>query len=358
MTAARDLADRFHARWLRANPFAATMYGVPGYDHLLPDASEEGQQAWRAEAERFLGEAASLRNGQLAPAEAITLGCVTEAAAQEIAMTDLAREDHTVTSMHYAGPGVFLATAARTVLVDADAAEAYLARLRGGGTWLDQVTGRLRAGASRGRLPVAPLAQEAVTWARNVLAAPDDSPVLAPRPPEGWHRAPQWEAERRAAATEVVHPALARWLATAQELLPRARASAQAGLCWLPGGDTDYARAIRAYTTLPLTAEELHQTGLAHVAALEDRAVELGNGLGLAGLDEVYGALRDSAGKLTTQEAIQRATIAVRRAEERAAELFPAPLPAACEVTPMPDVVALGGAAPHYTPPRLDGGRA
>src|SRR5262249_27589348 len=107
----------------------------------------------------------------------------------------------------------------------------------------------------------------------------------------------------------------------------------------------------------PLTAEELHQTGLQHVAALEDRAIDLGKSLGLDGLAEVFRALVDSAGKLSTDDAIQRATSAVRRAEERAPEFFPAPLPPPCEVTPMPAVVALGGAAPHYPPPRRDGGR-
>jgi uncharacterized protein (DUF885 family) len=360
MTTARDLADRFHARWLHANPFAATNFGIPGYDDLLPDASEEGQQAWRAEAERFLGEATALASapGRPGPADVITLGCVSEAVAQELATIDLAQEDYTVSAMHYAGPAVFLSVAARTVLVDAAAAEAYLTRLRHSDRWLDQVTERLKAGASRGRLPVAPLAEQAVTWAKNVLAAPENSPVLVPRPPDGWHRAAEWEAERRAAAAEVVHPAVARWLDAVRELLPRARASAHAGLSWLPGGDADYARAIRAYTTLPLTAGELHQTGLAHVAALEDRAVELGGALGLSGLAEVYRALRDSAGKVSAEEAIRRATTAIRRAEERAPEFFPAPLPPPCEVTPMPDVVALSGAAPHYSPPRLDGGRA
>ena len=295
MTAARDLADRFHARWLRANPFAATMYGIPGYDDLLPDASQEGQQAWRAEAGRFLAEATALASApsQPRPADVITLSCVTEAAAQELATIDLAREDYTVSAMHYAGPAVFLSIAARTVLVDAAAAEAYLTRLRGSDRWLDQVTERLKIGASHGRLPVAPLAQQAVTWAENVLATPENSPVLVPRPPDGWRRAAQWEAERRAAATEVVHPAVARWLATVRELLPRARASAQAGLSWLPGGDADYARAIRAYTTLPLSAGELHQTGLAHVAALEERAVKLGEALGLSG---ARGGLRRAAG--------------------------------------------------------------
>ena len=54
---------------------------------------------------------------------------------------------------------------------------------------------------------------------------------------------------------------------------------------------------------------------------------------------------------------MRRAAAAVRRAEARAGEFFPAPLPPPCEVTPMPEVVAVSGAAPHYTPPRLDGGR-
>jgi uncharacterized protein (DUF885 family) len=357
MTPARDLADRFHERWLRVNPFAATMYGIPGYDDLLPDDSEEGQQAWRAEAGQFLEEAAAIARGPLTPADAITLDCTTQAAAQEQTIIDMAQDEHTVTAMHYAGPAVFLAVAARTVLVDPAAAEAYLTRLRRSGTWFDQVSERLRAGADRGRLPVTLLAEQAIGWAEGVLAVPGASPVLAPRPPQGWSRATAWEQERQAAAIEVVHPALARWVATVKELLPRARTSDHAGLAWLPGGEADYARAIQIYTTLPLSAGELHQIGLDHVAALEARAVQLGAGLGLSGRDVVFAALQDSAGKISPEEAVRQATAAVRRAEERAGEFFPDPLPPPCEVTPMPEVVATSGAAPHYTPPRLDGGR-
>ena len=362
MNPARDLADRFHERWLRTNPFAASMYGIPGYDDLMPDDSEAGHQAWRAEAERFGAEAAALAGGadgggELTRDDEVTLDCVTQAVAQELSGVDMAREEHTVTAMHYEGPAGFLAVAARTVLVDTDAAEAYLTRLRRSGEWLDQITDRLKAGASRGRLPVAPLAEQAIAWAENVLANPDASPVLAPVPPDGWSRADAWSAERIAASATIVNPALSRWVETVKELLPSARPPEHAGLCWLPGGEEDYARAIRVYTTLPLTAAELHQTGLDHVAALEEQALELGTRIGLSSLEEVFAALRESAGKVSPEEAIRRATAAVRRAEERAADVFPAPLPPPCEVTPMPDVVALGGAAPHYTPPRLDGGR-
>ena len=357
MTSARDLADRLHRRWLEKNPFAATMYGIPGYDDLVPDESEEGRRAWRAEVGRFLDEADVIAGGPLTPAEAVTLDCAKEAAAQEQEIIDLAGAEYTVTAMQYAGPAAFLAVAARTVLVDAAAAEAYLSRLQRSGAWLDQIAERLRTGARKGRLPVAPLAEQAVTWAEGVLADPGASPVLSPRPPQGWQAAATWEEQRRAAAEEVVHPALARWVATVKELLPRARPAEQAGLACLPGGEADYARAVRIYTTLPPSAGELHQTGLDHIAALEARAVELGTGLGLSGLDEVFAALRDSNGEVAPDEAIRQATAAVRRAEARAGEFFPEPLPPPCEVTPMPEVVAVSGAAPHYTPPRLDGGR-
>ena len=333
------------------------MYGIPGYDDLVPDESEEGEQAWRAEVGQFLLEADAIDREQLTPADAVTLDCMKEAATQELASIDMAPAEHTVTAMQYAGPATFLAVAARTVLVDPAAAEAYLTRLRRSGAWLDQISERLRTGAGKGRLPVAPLVEQAIIWAEEVLAEPVPGAALSPQPPHGWPRTAAWEEERLAAAEEALKPALARWVATIKELLPRARPSEQAGLGQLPGGAEDYARAIRIYTTLSLRPEELHQTGLDHIAALEARAVELGAGLGLSGLDEVFAALRDSAGKIPPEEAIRQAAVAVKRAEARAAEVFPEPLPPPCDVTPMPEVVAVSGAAPHYTPPRLDGGR-
>ena len=357
VTSVRDLADRFHQRWLEENPLTASMYGIPGYDDLVPDESEQGQQAWRAEIGQYLAEAAALEAGPLTAADAVTLDCTKEAAAAELEAIDMARAEYTVTAMPYSGPAAFLAAAARTVLLDPDAAEAYLTRLRRSGVWIDQNCDRLRAGAGRGRFPVAPLIEEAVAWADGVLAAPGIGPILSPAPPQGWAGAAAWTEERRAVSEEVIRPALARWVATISELLPRGRPSDKAGLVYLPGGEQDYARAIRIYTTLPLSAEQLHQTGLDHIAALEARAVELGASLGLSGLGEVFDALRDSAGKILPEEAIGRALVAVQRAEARASEFFPQPLPPPCAVTPMPEVVALSGAAPHYTPPRLDGGR-
>jgi uncharacterized protein (DUF885 family) len=357
MTDVRDLADRFHQRWLAHNPFAASSYGIPGYDDLVPDESEAGEQAWRTEIEGFLAEAQALDRAQLSPADAVTLDATTEAAVQERESIDAAALEYTATAKQYSGPALLFAVTARTVLLDDTAADAYLTRLRRSGTWLDQVTERLRAGAAKGRLPVAPLAEAAVVWGDNILAGPEIGPVLVPPAPADWAGAQRWDAERRQIADEVIRPALTRWVAEVRELLPRARPAEQAGLAYLPGGAQVYARAIRVYTTLPLKAEELHQTGLDHTAALETRALEIGRSLGLNTREEVFAALRDSAGQISSAEAIRQATVAIRRAESRAGEVFPAPLPPPCQVTPMPEVVAVSGAAPHYTPPRLDGGR-
>ncbi|MBN9618137.1 MAG: DUF885 domain-containing protein, partial [Actinobacteria bacterium] len=55
--------------------------------------------------------------------------------------------------------------------------------------------------------------------------------------------------------------------------------------------------------------------------------------------------------------ALAAAQQAVRRAEARAHEVMPLPLPDPCAVSPMPATVAEAGMAPHYTRPRKDGSR-
>jgi uncharacterized protein (DUF885 family) len=55
--------------------------------------------------------------------------------------------------------------------------------------------------------------------------------------------------------------------------------------------------------------------------------------------------------------ALAAAQDAVRRAEQRAGEMMPEPLPEPCAVSPMPQTVAESGMAPHYTLPREDGSR-
>ena len=72
----RELADSFHERWLAAHPFAASMYGIPGYDGQVPDDSEAGEAAWQDELESVLADSRRTDEAQLSEADGITLGCL------------------------------------------------------------------------------------------------------------------------------------------------------------------------------------------------------------------------------------------------------------------------------------------
>jgi uncharacterized protein (DUF885 family) len=357
MSAVRALADAFHERWLATHPFAASIFGVPGYDGRVPDDSEAGEASRRSELESTLVEVARLELASLSEPDGITLACLRENAVGELRDLDVRLIEHTVTAMPFSGPSELLATAARTVLADEQAAADYLERVRAGGTWIDQQTERLQIGAARGRLPVAPLVQEAIEWAEYVLEPAVPEALATPAPPAGWAGEAAWRDERDALAADVVRPALIRWLELLRELMPRARPGAEPGLVYLLDGDTDYALCVQSATTLALAPEEIHHIGLSEVERLEGTAVVLGAELNLRSLPEIYHALRESSGSRPPSDAMAAATAAIRRAEARVGECVPPPLPPPCEVTPMPDVVAASGMAPHYTAPTLDGTR-
>lgn len=187
MPGVRELADTFHERWLATHPFSASNYGVPGYDDRVPDDSEAGEDSRRSELESTLVEAGRLEHASLSEPDSITLACLRENVAGEQAAVD------------------------------------YLDRLRAGGTWIDQQTERLRIGAAKGRLPVAPLVREAIEWAEYVLGPAVPEALATPEPPAGWDGEPAWREERDGLAAGAVKPALARWLELLRELLPRAR---------------------------------------------------------------------------------------------------------------------------------------
>lgn len=74
-----------------------------------------------------------------------------------------------------------------------------------------------------------------------------------------------------------VYPAMREYrriLAT--EILPRSRPDDHPGILFVPGGKADYAECIEAFTSLPLSAEEIHQIGVLEVRRINDAMIALG----------------------------------------------------------------------------------
>jgi uncharacterized protein (DUF885 family) len=351
----RRLADTLVRRLLEDDPFTGTGLGLREYDPLVPDPSRAAEDALDADLAAMADQAAGLTATDAA--EAATLAVVQATCDRRRNSLAMRPAEFTVTAMPVSGPPALLAVLARTSLADAQAAGDYLERLRGSAGWVEASTQRLVEGAARGRYPVGSLIDAAIAWADRTLAQGVPNALTTPVPPGGWDGESAWREEiERVGRAEIV-PAIAGWREQLARLRPDARPDEAAGLAHLPDGESDYARAIAVHTTLPMTAEELHAIGLAEVERLEERARELGARIGLRDLAEVRAAARRSTSELAPEVALERARQAVVRAEARAGEIMPGPLPDPCAVTPMPQTVAESGMAPHYTRPREDGSR-
>jgi uncharacterized protein (DUF885 family) len=121
------------------------------------------------------------------------------------------------------------------------------------------------------------------------------------------------------ALEDEVRPRFARLAAFVRTTaLPAARPEDRAGIGALPGGRETYAKQIRIHTSLPLTAEAIHATGLAEVARIDAEMAALGaRALGEGDLARLRERLRrDPALHFTTREEIEaKAVEALRRAE-------------------------------------------
>jgi uncharacterized protein (DUF885 family) len=354
-SAARKLADTVVDRLLRADPFAGTNLGLREYDALVPDASAAAEDALAADLAALGAQAAELT--PLDAADAVTLDAVRATCDRQQKLLALRSPEYTVSAMPMHGPPALFAVLARTALADPQAASDYLQRVTASAEWIDGSTERLREGVARGRFPVGSLVDDAIAWADRTLATSVPPAVVTPTPPVGWNGADEWRDHLEQVARDGITPAVARWRDQLRELRPQARPDDRAGIGHLPNGEADYESAIAVHTTLSFTADELHQLGLDRVSELEQRATQLGATIGLADLDAVRHAIRASTSALEPPDALAAAQAAVRRAEQRAGEIMPKPLPGPCAVSPMPQTVAESGMAPHYTRPKQDGSR-
>jgi uncharacterized protein (DUF885 family) len=162
---------------------------------------------------------------------------------------------------------------ARADLRDAAAYRAYAARLRDVPRYFDQQTTNMRAGLARGfSVPRAVLDGRDVSIAMVAeLKDVESSNFYDPyrKMPSSITAAEQeaLRAEGLAAIRDAVVPAFAKLLVFFRsEYIPKARTTLAAEA--MPDGEAWYREQIRKYTTLDLSADEIHAIGLTEVASI------------------------------------------------------------------------------------------
>jgi uncharacterized protein (DUF885 family) len=237
----------------------------------LPDESAAARTARREELERLRGGAAALDETRLNAEDRITRALLLD-------------ELDAALATHDAGLGLWVVDPRRVIHTrlfnlapdqpsgTASEREAMVERWSGMGRAVTEAIRNLdrsrRAGLVSNRASVTrTIEQLDRILGQDVADWPLGSPELDPTMP-AFERRQLLERLRRILRRDLF-PALARYrdyLVT--RILPIARSDEMPGLASLPDGPALYATLIRAHTGLPLTAEELHEHGLAEVARI------------------------------------------------------------------------------------------
>jgi uncharacterized protein (DUF885 family) len=156
-----------------------------------------------------------------------------------------------------------------------------------------------------------------------------------------------------------VWPAYRTYLDMLVEYRPHAREDS-VGMSGLPRGDEIYASQIRAHTTLPLTAEAVHATGLRELDAVQDEIRAVAGRLGYPDAESALAAY-GSTGRNTATSREQLLDLARRQVEAawEAAGGFFGRLPTSpCEVKAVEEFREQDMPPAFYYPPSADGSRA
>jgi len=177
-------------------------------------------------------------------------------------------------------------------------------------TYIDRAIGRFREGEQSGVVETKMTVRNMIEQLDTQLAQkPEDSSYYGPAKqfPDSVEAADRARLTTayRAAITDQLYPALTRLRDFLKnEYLPKARDGN--GLLYMKGGDKLYRYLVESTTTLPLTPEEIHQTGLGEVARITGEMEKVQQEVGFKGtLAQFFEYLRtDPKFKKPTREAL------------------------------------------------------
>jgi uncharacterized protein (DUF885 family) len=265
----------FASEWewrLQDSPLLASSIGDHRYDDRLAEVTPESFAERRARTDAFLEELAGIDRSALSPGDRINYDMFQ--AQLEDRRQGWLFDEHLMPLNADSGFHTEFALAPRQmVFVTADDYGKYLGRLRAFPRYVDGHIALMRDGVQKGvtiprvslagiETTIEPLARGPVET--SALWEPfANVPASIDAPTRD-----RLQSEGRTAIAESVMPAYQRFLTfMTGEYLPAARETLAATA--LPRGPEYYAFLVRRFTTLDLTADQVHETGLAEVATLQ-----------------------------------------------------------------------------------------
>ncbi|TWT71722.1 DUF885 domain-containing protein [Crateriforma conspicua] len=243
--------------------------------------------------------------------------------------------------------------------------ENYIARLNDFGRYTDQQITLLKAGMDAGLTQPAIIMRDSVSQAEaHVVDDAEQSLFLTNITPESIDRLDpeRWQTLRLQiiqAIESTVVPAYRRFATFLRDqYVPACRGSVAAYA--LPDGREFYASQILKFTTLPMTATELHQTGIRENARIRKEMDAIRVNVGFDGdLPEFLTHLRTAPEFYaeTPEQLMKEVAYVLKRADGRLPEIFGRLPRIPYGIREIPAFVAPQTTSAYYWPPATDGSR-
>ncbi len=270
---------------LRTSPEFASVLGDRRYNDRWRDLSPEAIAADLAQAKQFLTRFEAIDTTGFPDQEALNQQLMVRKLEQQI---DNAKfEDWLMPIDQFSGMHIQVAALVPLLpFATVKDYDDYIARLHKLPAAFDQVTALMKAGIAKHLIPPRILLEQCVGQAEALArGAPADSPFAGPlkKFPDSIAKADQDRIRPAVLALvkdqiQPMYKAFAKYLR--DDYVPHGRKDV--GMWALPDGDARYAAAIKQATTTDLTADQIHEIGLAEVARIEAAQAEIGKKLGFA----------------------------------------------------------------------------
>lgn len=267
------LADDYVRAVFAAFPEYATLEGIAGADNAgLTDNSLAAIERWHAIEDSLLTQVRQIDTTSLAGSDRITFGFLREQLESSVGNRVCRSELWNVSPTYTGWQSVFALLASVQPVGSADARADALARARLVPRYLDTEIINLREGL-RLRYTAPKSNVRGVIEQADALVAiqPAASPFYGPATRDS---TPEFGRELSTIIRNEIRPAIRRYrdfLST--EYLPGAREAI--GVSANPDGSACYRAAVRGYTSLELSAEQIHQTGLEQMARIQGEAATI-----------------------------------------------------------------------------------
>ena len=360
-----DLASEYWEERMSNDPLLATSLGDRRFDARLPDITPEGRARWRREYDEVVRKCEAIPESGLPPKDRLTRTALLVDAGSMSDYYSCGLEEWVVDPLQ-GFQNELLNLESYQPVRTVEEGRAMVERWRAMGRYVDQSITNLRAGVSAGKVAVKVAVEKVIDEVDALLKKPDsDWPLLRPLGVEH----PEWQHSEvrefrdglKKSVAEFARPGFSRYLDfLGKKVLPVARPQGKAGIMHIPGGPETYSKLIRVHTSLDISPQELHQTGLGEVARINREMEALGGRVfGVSGRKEILKRLRTDRSLYfsSRDEVAAKAEAALAKANAAIARWFGRLPKTPCEVARMEEHEEKHSTIAYYRPPAADGSR-